>query len=153
MKKRRGTSFSTRIALNMVGMVTILFLVLMAVVGVNSRKTMGTQAEKTAMLMLESSIGKIERIIERVHGSLVSTSWMVLDNLDGKDELFRITSRTVEESEEIDGCAIAFREGAFPGEERFCPYSWYDESGCHSKRLDSDEYNYTVIIIPQKKIE
>lgn len=143
MKKRRGTSFSTRIALNMVGMVTILFLVLMAVVGVNSRKAMSTQAEKTAMLMLESSIGKIERIIERVHGSLVSTSWMVLDNLDGKDELFRITSRTVEESEEIDGCAIAFREGAFPGEERFCPYSWYDESGCHSKRLDFDEYNYT----------
>lgn len=137
-------SFSTRLSLNVLLIVTIFFIVVLGIVAVSSHLLISEEATRSASNILKANILDIEKTLQTVESTVKDASWLVKENSKDEKYLYHITSKVVDENTNIIGSAIAFDSCYFNGRHFFSPYSYEDpETGeLKSKELGSDENDY-----------
>lgn len=143
MKSSRH-SFSTRLSRNILIVTSTIFISMLLAADVASHFVVADEATKAAENLRDATIAKIENILQRVEMSVVSSSWLIRENLDDEEYLYHITRKMVEENPDIIGSAIAFDRYYFKDKLFFSPYSFIDaESGqVKSKQLGTSQYDY-----------
>lgn len=137
-------SFSTRLSLNVLLIVTIFFIVVLGIVAVSSHMLISEEATRSASNILKASILDIEKTLQTVESTVKDASWLVKENSKDEKYLYHITNKVVDENTNIIGSAIAFDSCYFDGRHFFSPYSYEDpETGeLKSKELGSVENDY-----------
>ncbi|MBQ5424745.1 MAG: SpoIIE family protein phosphatase [Bacteroidales bacterium] len=137
-------SFSTRLSLNVLLIVTIFFIVVLGIVAVSSHLLISEEATRSASNILKANILDIEKTLQTVESTVKDASWLVKENSKDEKYLYHITSKVVDENTNIIGSAIAFDSCYFDGRHFFSPYSYEDpETGeLKSKELGSVENDY-----------
>ncbi|MBO7652635.1 MAG: SpoIIE family protein phosphatase [Bacteroidales bacterium] len=137
-------SFSTRLSLNVLLIVTIFFIVVLGIVAVSSHLLISEEATRSASNILKTNILDIEKTLQTVESTVKDASWLAKENKDSEKYLYHITQKVVAENTNIIGSAIAFDSCYFRGRHFFSPYSYEDpETGeLKSKELGSDENDY-----------
>lgn len=136
-------SFSTRLSLNVLLVVSILFLIALVTVAISSHLLITDEANKSANNTLSAAISDIEKTLQSVEAITENAAWLVEENSDNEAYLYHITERVVSTNPYIIGSAIAFDTNCFHGQYQFAPYSCPDNNTGKiiNKRLDKN-YNY-----------
>lgn len=119
-------SFSTRLSLNILLIVSILFIIALGIVAVSSHLLIAEEATKNANNTLKSSISSISGTLQKIETATQNTAWVVKENIHDSAELYKITQELVKNNPEIIGSAIAFDSNYFRGKHFFSPYSYLD---------------------------
>ncbi len=138
-------SFSTRLSLNILLIVSALFVVATIITAVTSHLMIADEATKSAKNNLQAAINDIEKSLQSVEDITQNASWLIGENKDDIDYLYHITSRSVKSNPHIIGSAIAFIPYYHSKDQYyFSPYSYIDfftdEIG--TTQLGTDDYNY-----------
>ena len=100
-------SFSTRLSLNVLLIVTIFFIVVLGIVAVSSHLLISEEATRSASNILKANILDIEKTLQTVESTVKDASWLVKENSKDEKYLYHITSKVVDENTNIIGSAIA----------------------------------------------
>ncbi len=140
-------SFAARLSTYTAIITTIVMTVVMFVFYISSRKQIVNTAIKNSHSLLKSMAGRIESNLDNVEISLLNCQWMVEENLNNPDSLFKIIGSLVKTSDLIIGSCIAFEPNFYPQKGKY--YMLYaledknDKSKISYKELkDSIKYNY-----------
>lgn len=76
-------SFSTRLSLNVLLIVTIFFIVVLGIVAVSSHMLISEEATRSASNILKASILDIEKTLQTVESTVKDASWLVKENSHG----------------------------------------------------------------------
>lgn len=136
-------SFSTRLSLNVVLVVSILFLIALVTVAISSHLLIADEANKSANNILSAAIADIEKTLQSVEAVTENAAWLVEENSDNEVFLNHITEKVVSTNPYIIGSTVAFDTNRFHGQYQFAPYSYSDDKTGKIThiRLD-DNYNY-----------
>lgn len=145
MTRNSSRSFSARLSINILLIVSILFLIATIITAVSSHMIIADEATKSAKNNLQASINDIEKALQSVEDITQNASWLINENKDDIDYLYHITSRSVKSNPHIIGSAIAFVPYFHSSKQYyFSPYSYIDfetdEIG--TTQLGNDNYNY-----------
>ncbi|MCQ2283781.1 MAG: SpoIIE family protein phosphatase [Bacteroidales bacterium] len=139
----KSKSFSTRLSLNVLLIVSILFVVALSVVAIFSHILISKEAQKSSTNMLNASISDIEQTLLQVESTIQNASWLVKENEQDEEYLYHITQKVVDENPFIVGSTIAFDSNYVNGRFHFAPYSCKDEKTGAIKSLQLGEhYDY-----------
>lgn len=138
-------SFSTRISLNVLMVVAVLFIISIAIVAFSSHRVIAEEATRSAQNILDAKIAELERTLSNVEMTAQGVAWIVKDRVDDTNYLYEITHTVVESNPNIVGSAIAFEPDYFPDKHFFSPYSAEDPNTHAVKtfQLGSDKYDYS----------
>lgn len=128
-------SFSTRLSFNILLVVSILFIVSLAIVAVSSHVLMTREATKSATNMLEANIAKVEKTLTAIEINTRGAAWYAAGNRDKEKLLFMITQQMVSTNPYIVGSAIAFDSAYCDDHQFFSPYSFIDKDGVIKSKL------------------
>lgn len=142
--KRKGGSFSKRLTLNVLGIVSLLFIVTMTAVSVISHRIIAEEAARSASNMLKAATSDIEKTLQTVEVSVKDVSWLIKENLDNEEMLYHYTGKLVEENPNIVGSAVAFRPEYFKGRYFYSPFSFRntDNGEVENMQLGNVDYDY-----------
>jgi len=139
----RVRTFSTRLSLNVLLVVSILFAVALFAVALISHILIAEEATKSANNRLNACISDVEKSLNSVECAIQNAAWFVSENMDDEEHLYHITQKIVEENPFIIGSAVAFDTNAFRGRFSFSPYNCYDpKSGTITSDNLAAKYNY-----------
>ncbi len=141
---KHGHSFSAKLTLNVLVMISTLFLLSLGVVSYWSNSLISNEAAKNAQNLLDKNISDIEKILSTIETSVSGNAWNVREHLGEPDFLYHITERIVGENPNIVGSAIAFIPEFYEGKHFFSPYSYVstDSGKILSKQLGNEDYDY-----------
>lgn len=143
IKDKFLSSFSTRLSFYIFLTVLSVFMLSFAVSYRSSYNHVYQEASSRVKSTLESTVLKIDNVLESVETAIYNTSWMVSDNLDNPDYMYDITRHIIESNPYIIGSAIAFEPSYFIEKGRqFSPYSFRQGEQIQSKQLGNDDYDY-----------
>ena len=97
-----------------------------------TRKALVEEAKMDAEQRLEATVQHVDNILMTIEQSSGNIYYRMLDYLDQPERMPTFCRRLVESSPNIDGCAIAFKPGYYPGRELFFSY-------VHRKKYNSPE--------------
>lgn len=143
----KSKSFSKRLIMSIVLIVSIVFSVCIGVLAISSHKLLSEEATKSAHNLLNATISNIEKELLVVENSVENAVWVVQEHLNDTNYLYHITEKLVSENPLIIGSTIAFRSEFYGDKHFFAPYS-YEDNNDHcikSKQLGSNEYDYFLI--------
>ena len=126
MLNPKSKSFSTRLSLNVLLIVTILFVIVLGIVAVSSHMLISDEAKRSASNILKATILDVEKTLQTVESTVKDASWLAKENNKDEKYLYHITRKVVEENSYIIGSAIAFDSCYFEGRHFFSPYSYED---------------------------
>lgn len=136
-------SFSTRLSLNVLLVVSIMFAVSLFTVAVSFHMLGGKAATKSAANVLRASKSDIEKSLNSVECAVQNTAWHAEEHFDESDYLYHVTEKLVSENPFIIGSTVAFDTNQFPGHFSYSPYSYSDPvSGVLKHKQLGESYNY-----------
>lgn len=142
-KRRFFKSYPMRLTMTIVLVVSLILFVGAAI---NRRAAVNAVFDESSERMqtsISNTILRIDNVLKSVEVAVNNLSWVIQDNLDDTDFLYRITRQLVEDNDFVYGSSIAFepsyyrKEGIF-----FAPYSYRNGDEICSKQLGSDDYDY-----------
>lgn len=125
MKKKRRKLFappSLRLNAVVICEVVVLLVASLAVLFYFSYETMKVEAMKDADQTLEGTVQHVDNVLLSVEQSAGNVYHELLMNLGKSDRMPTYCRRLVECNSYIQGCAIAFKPGFYPGREQFMTY-------------------------------
>ena len=128
-------SFSTRLSFNILLVVSILFIISLAVVAVSSHVLMSREATKSATNMLEANIAKVEKTLTAIEINTRDAAMISVGYRNNKEFLFKITEKMVSSNPYIVGSAIAFDSAYCDNHKFYSPYSFMDKDGKIKNKL------------------
>lgn len=136
-------SFSTRLSLNVLLVVSILFIIALVTLATSSHLLIAEEANKSANNTLSAAIADIEKTLQSIEAITENAAWLVTENSNNEAFIYHITEKVVATNPYIIGSAIAFDTNCFQGQYQFAPYSFSDAKtgSIIHKRLDQN-YNY-----------
>ena len=88
MLKSKSKSFSTRLSLNVLLIVTILFVIVMGIVAVSSHKLISDEAKRSASNVLKATILDVEKTLQTVESTVKDASWLAKENDKNEEYLY-----------------------------------------------------------------
>ena len=125
--------------------VVMAFFAVVSFFSIRSSKTMiVTQAEEAVRNLVKTTTGKIDLLMSDVETAVASQRWIIDENLDDPEYMYRITRELVENNEYICGSTVAFRRDYYPSKGRFfAPYTCRTaDGGFRSLQLGTDDNDY-----------
>ena len=138
-------SFSTRLSLNILLIVSILFIISLGVVAVSSHKLIADEATRSAQNILKATISEIEVPLNTIEVSTQAIAGIARYTFGDESQIQGLTCQAVGKNPLIVGCAIAFPKGGYQGRELFSPYCYRDSASQDiiSINLGHDNYDFT----------
>ncbi len=136
-------SLSARLSLWIVLFAAIVFVAALGFMFVQSRQTLRQEAESRASQVLESTVLRVNGLLDRVVVATNNLEWLVLRHLDAPDSMFVYTQCFMENNPDLNGCSIAFEPYYFKNRGRyFSAYSYNDHGTIHTTQEGNDQYEY-----------
>lgn len=136
-------SFSTRLSLNVLVVVALMFAIVLLVVAISSHIIIAEEATKSADNRLHACISDVEKSLNSIESAIQNAAWFARENFRDEEYLYHITRKIVEENPIIIGSTVAFDTNAFRGHFSFAPYTYKNPSSWNFSQQDlSVNYNY-----------
>lgn len=140
MMKRR--SFSTRLSLSILLVVSVLFLASIAVVAFWSHRLITEEAKRSAQSILHASIRGIEKKLVPIEEKVNNAAWYLKNQECDGEDLCTLT-RSVVANHDIVGSSVAYIPFAFDSTKYYYMIYSTDATGeLITKQLGSDSYDY-----------
>ncbi len=136
-------SFSARLSLNILLIVSVLFIATIAITAISSHYIIADEAKKSASNILNATISDIEKTLQSVEDITRDASWLINERKEDVEYLYHITTNVVRENPHIIGSAIAFAPYFHdPEQYYFSPYSFIDGKHISTTQLGNEDYDY-----------
>lgn len=136
-------SLSARLSLWIVLFAAVVFVASLGFMFFESRKTVRQEAESRASQVLESTVLRVNSLLDRVVVATNNLEWLVLRHLDAPDSMFVYAQCFLENNPDLNGCSIAFEPHFFKDRGRyFSAYSYNDNGTIKVTQEGNDEYQY-----------
>ncbi len=146
LKRHFRSSFSEKLSLLVILLSALLFLATISIVSVYSRKLIREEAIRNAFSTLKATTLEIDNVLQSVSVAIDNIADDVqeeaLKGESGKQELFEITRRVVEQNQYIIGSDIAIEPYFFPKTNYFSPYSFKNDDTITTAQVGNDNYAY-----------
>ena len=109
----------------------------------SSRDFVSNEAVERVQASLDGAVMKIDNVLNTVETAVKNMSWVVADNIDDPESMYRLTRMMLVDNSFIIGSAVAFEPNYF--EEKghyFSPYSYRVGDSIYNKQLGREEYDY-----------
>lgn len=138
----RRRSISTRLSLNILLVVSVLFLAAIGIVAFTSHKLITDEAKRSAQNVLDASINDIEKKLSPTESRTENLAWYV-SNRDCDTATLHFLTEAVVKALDIIGSGVAFAPFAFDSTCYHFMYYTSDSNGeLKSGLLGGDTYNY-----------
>ena len=136
-------SLSTRLSLWIVLFAAVVFVAALGFMFVESRKTVRQEAESRASQVLESTVLRVNGLLDRVVVATNNLEWLVLRHLDEPDSMFVYAKCFLENNPDLNGCSIAFEPNFFEDRGRyFSAYAYNDNGKVLVTQEGNEHYEY-----------
>ena len=136
-------SLSARLSLWIVLFATVVFIASLGFMFFESRKTVRQEAESRASQVLESTVLRVNGLLDRVVVATDNLEWLVLRHLDEPDSMLVYAKCFLKNNPDLNGCSIAFEPYYFKDRGRyFSAYSYNDNGTIMVTQEGNDEYQY-----------
>lgn len=138
-------SFSKRLSLNILALVSCVFVIALVIVALSSHQLIANEATRSAQNMLHAAISEMELPLNTIEVSTQATAEIAPYTFDDPGAIQSLTCSMVTRNPMIVGSAIAFAPNAYPGHKLYAPYCYRDsaQGTIISTRLDKNGYDYT----------
>lgn len=139
-------SFSARLSFLLILMTSAVFIIAFIAYYQSARIQVKNEAVHHAERALETSILRINQVLQTVEVAVDNMTWNVEEYLDSPDSMYDLTTQLLKNNPFIVGSAIAFEPYYFP--ERgmlFSPYSCYEGDSIVHIQLGTEDYEYHYI--------
>ena len=136
-------SFSTKLSLYILLVVAFVFVAGFVWNYRSSRDYVSNEAVERVQGSLDGVVMKIDNVLNSVETAVKNMSWVVADNIDDPESMYRFTRMMLVDNPFITGSAVAFEPNYF--EEKglyFSPYSYRVGDSIYNKQLGREEYDY-----------
>lgn len=139
-------SFSARLSFFLILMTSAVFFVAFVAYYQSARTQVKNEAMHQAERALETTILRIDQILQSVEVAVNNMSWMVEKSLETPDSMYVITTQLLKNNPHIVGSAIAFEPYYFLKRGmQFSPYSCYRGDSIVHMQLGTENYDYHYI--------
>ena len=136
-------SFPVRLSCWLIMMTSAVFIVAFIAYYQSAHTQVRNEAVRHAESALETTILRIEQVLQTVEVAVNNTAWNVEEYLDRPDSLYDLTAQLLRNNPYIVGSAIAFEPCFFPDRGvQFSPYSCYQGDSIVSFQLGTEDYDY-----------
>ena len=145
--KIRTYTFSSRLSLQILGIVGVLYVIVFLIVAISSHRIIADEATSSAQLRLNASITSIEQALQTVEISAICAAGVVGEHLDDTNYLYAMTQQMVEKNPYVYGSTIAFRPDYYPDKHLYAPYSMRNPvtNELSTFQMASDKYDYLTM--------
>ena len=136
-------SLSMRLSLWIVLFAAAVFLAALGFMFVESRRAVRLEAENRASEVLESTVQRVNGILDHVVVATDNVAWLVMRHLDAPDSMFIYSRCILENNPYLNGCSIAFEPDFFKRRGRyFSAYSYNDHGTILTTQEGNEQYEY-----------
>ena len=142
--KRTKKSFSTRLSLNILLIVSILFITALVAASIFSHRLISREAMKSADNLLHATISDIEKVTISIETMTRDAAGICYARPNDDNLIRQIETSVLRGSPYIKCSTMSFRPGYLPGKKKHAPMSWIDsDSGeIKYKNLGNEDYDY-----------
>lgn len=138
-----SSSLSRRLRLFIALLATSVFVVALAVMFMQSREAVRSEALEHATQQLSNTVQRIDNILERVEVATNDTKWLVNRHPDCPDSMFVYSKSILENNPDLHGCSIAFEPYYFKEYGRyFSAFAYWNNGKVEVSREGSPSYEY-----------
>ena len=132
-----------RLSLWIVLFAAAVFLAALGFMFVESRRAVRLEAENRASEVLESTVQRVNGILDHVVVATDNVAWLVMRHLDAPDSMFIYSRCILENNPYLNGCSIAFEPDFFKSRGRyFSAYSYNDHGTILTTQEGNEQYEY-----------
>ena len=124
--KRTKKSFSTRLSLNILLIVSILFITALVAASVFSHRLISREAMKSADNLLHATISDIEKVTLSIETMTRDAAGICYARPNDDNLIRQIETSVLRGSPYIKCSTVSFRPGYLPGKKKHAPMSWID---------------------------
>ena len=136
-------SFATRMCLYVISFTTLVFAIVIWLFYTHSRSAITEHAIDHTHDELKTMSSQISGLLKTVETSLEQSVWLIEDNLDRPDSLFRVVEAVVTNNDLIVGSGIAFEPDFYKDKGKYyMPYATGTPGNITLKLLGGQEYDY-----------
>ncbi len=137
-------SFSARLSLYIILATSILSIGGLVAAEIVAVKELNKSVSKDAGEILKVQIKDVEKVLAEVEGATESMVWVVKDNLDDPEFMYRVCENTVKYNPHIMGVAVAFESDYYPSKGKwYAPYvSLKPDGEIVSYQCGTGDYDY-----------
>lgn len=137
-------SFSARLSLYIILATSILSIGGLVAAEIVAVKELNKSVSKDAGEILKAQIKDVEKVLAEVEGATESMVWVVKDNLDDPEFMYRVCENTVKYNPHIMGVAVAFEPDYYPSKGKwYAPYvSLKPDGEIVSYQCGTGDYDY-----------
>ena len=133
-------SLSARLSLWVVCFATLVFMVTLGIMFVQSRKAVRQEAFSGAEQVLDNTVQRVQSILNRVEMAADQTAWLVARHLGTPDSMYVYSRHILVNNPDLNGCSIAFEPYHYPEKGKYFSAFSLNEDG---KILTTQEGNPT----------
>ncbi len=139
-------SLSTRLSLGIVLFASLIFLVALGFLFIESRKAIHQEAINRATQILDNTAERVNTILTKVEVATNNTDWLAARHLDAPDSMFVYSNRILQNNPELNGCSISFEPYFFKEKGRFfSAYSVRRSDGILTMQEGNESFEYFVM--------
>ena len=136
-------SLSARLSLGLVFFASLVFLVTLGIMFVQSRKAVREEAISGAEQVLDNTALRVQAILDKVEIAANNTSWLISRHLDAPDSMYVYSRNILVNNPELNGCSIAFEPYYYPELGRyFSAFSYNDNGTILTTQEGNPHYEY-----------
>lgn len=136
-------SFSTKLSFYILLVVALIFVSGFVWNYRASRDYVSAEAVERVQASLDGTVMKIDNVLVSVETAIKSMAWVVVDNRNDADLMYKLTHMMLADNQFICGSAVAFEPNYFEDKGLyFAPYSYRVGDSICSKQLGAETYDY-----------
>lgn len=136
-------SFSRRLNFLVAVLASIVFIVALAFLFIQSRNAVQEEAKDHATQLLNNTVLRVNNILEQVEVATNNTDWLVTRNLSSPDSAFVFAKALVRNNPALSGCSISFEPYYFPKKGRyFSAYAKRENGDVTVTQEGSESFEY-----------
>ena len=138
-------SLARGLSLIVVFIATIIFVAALGFLFIESRKAVRQEAMDHAAAVLDNTVLRVNRLLDRVVTATDNFEWLPVRHLETPDSILTYTERIIKCNPDLNGCSISFEPNFFKDKGRyFSAYSYnnIEEGVIETEQEGNDQYEY-----------
>ena len=136
-------SLSRKLSLMVLFIATIIFVAAIGFMFVESRKAVRQEAISRATEVLDNTVLRVNRLLDRVTIATDNFEWLPARHLATPDSILGYSARILQCNPDLNGCSISFEPDFFKSKGRyFSAYSYNNKGSIITEQEGNDQYEY-----------
>ena len=136
-------SLPRRLSLFIVLIATIIFVAALGFLFVESRKVVRQEAISRATEVLDNTVLRVNRLLDRVIIATDNFEWLPVRHLESPDSILNYSARILQCNPDLNGCSISFEPNYFKDRGLyFSAYSYNNHGNIETEQEGNEQYDY-----------